>query len=115
MAEQLSLPEGDIIDRHDLIVQVDRPRRWPGPDGYFASFVGARGVDFNTEVQVVHVISPHRGGEIRGYVLIGDRLHLRLPCYTGHWDELDEAVARRTGASVVPYELGAGGMEVERG
>ncbi|MGE0444537.1 MAG: hypothetical protein AB7P99_04860 [Vicinamibacterales bacterium] len=44
---------------------------------------------------IVHVMSKPAGGEIRGYLLIDGRLHLRLPSYTGDWPEMDAAVAQR--------------------
>ncbi len=56
---------------------VDRPAKWDG--------IGA----------LVHVISRPARGEIRGYVLIAGRLHLRLPNYAGDWPELDAEVTRR--------------------
>lgn len=60
---------------------VDRPAKWDG--------IGS----------IVHVISRPAGGEIRGYVLIAGKLHLRLPNYAGDWPELDVAVARRVPAA----------------
>lgn len=65
---------------HPYLSFVDRPAKWDG--------VGA----------LVHVISRPAGGEIRGYVLIDGKLHLRLPNYAGNWPELDAAVARRINA-----------------
>lgn len=62
---------------HPHLSFVDRPAKWNG--------IGA----------LVHVISRPAHGEIRGYVLIDGRLHLRLPNYAGDWPALDAAVARR--------------------
>lgn len=56
---------------------VDPPKKWDG-----------RGA-------LVHVISKPAGGEIRGFILIDGRLHMRLPNYAGAWPELDAAVSRR--------------------
>lgn len=62
------------------------------------------------KVRVVHVLSKHAGGEIRGYVITDDGvLRLRLPCYTGAWPALDEAVRSRVGAASV--EVGAAGRD----
>lgn len=65
---------------HPYLSFVDRPAKWNGK--------GA----------LVHVISKPAGGEIRGYVLIDGRLHMRLPNYAGDWPELDAAVTRRLNA-----------------
>lgn len=54
-----------------------------------------RAIDHD-EARTVHVMSAPAGGEIRGYVLMPDgSLHLRLPCYSGEWPEMDAAVRSR--------------------
>lgn len=68
-----------------------------------AQFQGERQYPTGTRAAFVHVMSRHAGGEIRGYVLIDGKLHLRHPCYTGRWPEMDEAVEAAIGASVQPY------------
>jgi hypothetical protein len=96
----------DWLTEHSLSVDVEPPRR---ALYYTAGFVGQRDVSPDVEAQLVHVISPHRGGEIRGYVLIEHRLHLRTPCYSGEWPEMDMAVGDLLGALVVPYRADSGG------
>lgn len=49
---------------------------------------------------LVHVISKPAGGEIRGYVRIGNVIHLRLPNYAGEWPDLDAAVEKRLGVRI---------------
>lgn len=110
MSEQVSLNFGarprDFLTLNGLRLEVDPPRK----AGYYtAAFVGLRGSDRDAEAQLVHVISPAAGGEIRGYLLIEHKLHLRTPCYTGEWAEMDMAVGDQLGALVVPYRADAGG------
>lgn len=97
------MSDSDFLMRSDLQLQVDPPR----PYVWRASgaFVGDKKVKDGTPIQWVHVISPFVGGEIRGYVLVDGHLHLRGPCYGGTWDELDNAVAKRLAARLVPYEF----------
>lgn len=110
MGEQTSLSfasrPADWLTANGLIVQVGPPTK---ALYYTASFVGRCLVDKDAAGQLVHVISPHAGGEIRGYLLIEHRLHLRLPCYSGEWPEMDMAVGDHLGAVVVPYRADAGG------
>jgi len=54
-------------------------------------------------VAAVHVISVHRGGEIRGYWLVDGALELRYPTMVHRWFSLDNAVQRATGMLVVDY------------
>lgn len=107
MTEQLGLLS--FLECHRLTVQVDSPR----PAGTVGcGWLGGWRVRPDTLVQIVHIMSPHVGGEIRGYVLCRGRLHPRTPCYTGQWPELDQAVAEHVGATVVPYrELPGGFLE----
>lgn len=65
----------------------------------YLSFVGSP-PKWDGHGALVHVVSRPAGGEIRGYILIGNSLHLRLPSYAGDWPELDAAVARRLGKAV---------------
>jgi hypothetical protein len=67
-------------------------------------------------VRIVHVINTAVRGEVRGYVLVVEdaTLHLRTPCSTGEWTEIDDAIAKRLDASVVPYVVSAGGFVIER-
>lgn len=118
MAEQVSLsfavrPRG-FFTANGLRVEVD-PARKAGSIN--TAYVGERSVNQHSDAQLVHVISPAAGGEIRGYVLIEHRLHLRIPCYSGEWPEMDMAVGDLLGALVVPYRVTAGGSvsEVSRG
>ena len=111
MGERQQLPlllsrnavEQAIADGH-LSIVVD-PERRLGNYG----FVGDRNYGPEIPIRVVHVMSRPAGGEIRGYVLVDGELRLRIPCYTGHWPEMDAAVSRHIGASVAPYECSAGG------
>lgn len=80
--------------------------------GYGWNFAGCGGaaIDASAQVRVVHVISVHAHGEIRGYVLTtGDgALRQRGPCYIGPWPVLDAAVlARVAGAKHVALLNGA--------
>lgn len=80
--------------------------------GYGWNFAGCGGAAINAsaQVRVVHVISVHAHGEIRGYVLTtGDgALRQRGPCYIGPWPVLDAAVlARVAGAKHVALLNGA--------
>lgn len=61
------------------------------------------------EVQLVHVVSDHAGGEIRGYWLAHGALWLRMPCYSGPWAEMDVAVAAALGVEVRRYSILPGG------
>lgn len=107
-----------FLEENNLRVEVDAPI---DVLSIRTAYVGERAVLVNAlergehpKGMFVHVISPHVGGEIRGYVLIDARLHLRLPCYTGLWPELDSAVEKHLGATIAPYRrIGAGGMELE--
>lgn len=101
----------DAAARGVLRLEVDDERPLHRLNG--SAIVGGERVDADEPIRVVHVISTYAGGEVRGYVLARGRLHLRLPCYTGRWAEMDAWVAAQLGATVVPYELGpgAGGME----
>lgn len=68
--------------------------------GHGFAYVGRQIED--DEATTVHVMSKPAGGEIRGYMRMPDRsLRLRLPCYTGDWPEMDEAVRRRVDAAEV--------------
>jgi hypothetical protein len=72
---------------------IDRAAKWDG--------IGA----------IVHVISRPAGGEIRGYVLIAGKLHLRLPCYSGPCAEMDAAVARRVLGAAAAESFADGASE----
>lgn len=98
-----------MIESGQLRVEVDEGR----PAGYFnTAYVGERSALRDMPARLVHVINPAVGGEIRGYLLIAGKLHLRLPSYTGLWPAMDAAIAKRCdGAFVVPYAIDAGGME----
>jgi hypothetical protein len=110
MGEQTALPFGgrpaDWLAANDIRVEVDPPRKAGLID---SGFVGQRDINPHADACFVHVINPRAGGEIRGYVLIEHRLHLRLPCYSGEWPEMDMAVGDHLGALVVPYRAGADG------
>lgn len=87
-----------------VTVRIDNPRHIvphagpldvdPGPGG------NAFGYHFTTgrrpqlgDWRRVHVMSEHRGGEVRSYELeAGGTLLLAYPCYTGLWPELDAEV-----------------------
>lgn len=94
-----------------IYVEIDPPRPL---GGRAAAFVGDRVVDVHEPVRIVHVMSKPAGGEIRGYVLtVADgQLRLRLPCYTGRWDEMDaEVLARVPGArAVTAYDVDHAGV-----
>lgn len=67
------------------------------------------GVDH--EHRYASVISPHAGGEVRGYRLTADgRAWLGSPTYGGKWPDLDAAVARALEVEVVPYRISPGGI-----
>lgn len=111
MAErQRTLAFDGWLEQHGLHVEVDRPVPYDGRAG----FLGCRSTPLDTPTQRVHVMSWRRGGEIRSYVLVDTELRLMWPCYSGRWVEMDEAVARRLGATVPPYRVEAGGRVVER-
>ena len=55
---------------------------------------------------LVHVISRPAHGEIRGYVRIDGKLHVRYPARPEQWDELDAVVSARLGAEVVRAKEG---------
>lgn len=57
-------------------------------------------------------VCPPGQGEVRGYWLADERLWLSLPCYTGEWREVDEALVRHFGRCLQPYTVGAGGVVV---
>ena len=62
---------------------------------------------------LLHVMSKHRGGEIRGYErpLGSDKpWSVRPPHYEGHWPEVDQAVADLTGEAI----MGLDGAVVRR-
>lgn len=83
--------------RLSIIVDDETSLQW------HLGFVG-RPDKWDCRGAIVHIISKPAGGEIRGYVRIGNALHLRLPNYAGDWPELDAAVERRLGATVVAKE-----------
>lgn len=104
----------DVADlRSALRVEVDDEKPVHRALGNSA-FVGCAEIDPDEPVRVVHVISSAARGEVRGYVLVRGELRLRLPCYSGAWAEVDALVSAELGASVAPYEIGPGGMEVSR-
>jgi hypothetical protein len=76
-----------------LYVEIDEPRSI-SPHLAFVN----RPAKWDGRGSLVHVISRPAGGEIRGYVLIEGKLHMRLPNHAGDWPELDAAVARRVSA-----------------
>lgn len=56
---------------------------------------------YGEQLDLIHVISRHAGGEIRGYVsLEGGPWLLRHPNYTGDWPEMDRAVEATCGITV---------------
>ena len=80
-----------------LSLLIDRPTKEP-----MWRYNYAGGDQSQAEGRLVHVLSRPAGGEIRGYVLTSDGvLRLRMPCYSGRWPEMDEAVRVRVGASTV--------------
>ena len=80
-----------------LSLLIDGPTKEP-----MWRFNYAGGHGSQAEGRLVHVMSRPAGGEIRGYVLTSDGvLRLRMPCYSGRWPEMDEAVRVRVGASTV--------------
>ena len=80
-----------------LSLLIDGPTKEP-----MWRFNYAGGHGSQAEGRLVHVLSRPAGGEIRGYVLTSDGvLRLRMPCYSGRWPEMDEAVRVRVGASTV--------------
>jgi len=88
------------------------------PNGNFVgAYVGPLLSPNTRAIQVVHVMSPHVGGEVRGYMIVDGELRLRLPAYSGAWTEMDEAVSAHLGMPVRPYATQAesgGGWAVER-
>ena len=62
-----------------------------------------------TPVSVARVINPSHGEEARGYLFVEEdgerRAYLRGPCWTGHWVELDRALAAALICVVVPYNI----------
>ena len=94
---------------HGISIELDTEHREVMADGWHWHFAGVWSLA-GTKVRGVRVMSSHAGGQIRGYVL-DEHGGLRLagPCYTGHWQEMDEEVARVLGAQVVPYQVTAGG------
>jgi hypothetical protein len=54
---------------------------------------------------VIHVMSKPAGGEIRGYIWVGDAVYIRLPLRM-EWIELDQIVCNRLGLTVVIDESG---------
>lgn len=68
-----------------------------------SAFVGERSMKISDDMHAVkvHVISEYGGGEIRGYFMIGDALHLTLPAYPQQWTEIDAAARVAMGAATV--------------
>lgn len=106
-------PPASFLERHGLRVDVTEI-----PNGNFvAAYVGPPPKSLIRTIGVVHVMSPHAGGEIRGYMIVDGELRLRLPAYSGAWTEMDEAVSAHLGMPVRPYAMQAesgGGWAVER-
>ncbi len=52
------------------------------------------------DMETLHVISRHRGGEVRGFERgVGDATwHVRRPNYVGAWPDLDAAVGALVGS-----------------
>lgn len=99
----------DAFDAGRVYLVVDKPQ--PQHRG-LGSYIGDGTIADGTKIQFVHVISRPAHGEIRGYVLTPDgQLRLRLPCYSGEWAAMDEAVlARVEGANAIaPYVADATG------
>lgn len=94
-----------------VTVQLDRPHE-VNRGAHFAgiqAFLGRPG-QIPGKVRRVHVMSAHRFGEIRSYVLDdGKALRLAGPCYTGEWAEMDVEVARVLDATIYPYSVNDGG------
>lgn len=57
---------------------------------------------FFGEREILHVLSRHAGGEVRGYIRPrgGDIWEVRRPAHEGHWPEMDRAVADATGEPI---------------
>lgn len=58
---------------------------------------------FDGIVDLLHVMSTYRGGQIRGYLRRegASEWTLRQPAYEGDWPEMDQAVANLIGERVV--------------
>lgn len=89
-------------EEHGWYVLVDREPTTQGHGAQAACLYGER-------VRFVHVMSPHAGGEVRGYTLHGGVLWLRAPCYQGAWPEVDAIVGAMLGADVKPCRVSLGG------
>lgn len=101
--EQRPLPFGG----HGLYIELDPERVWTLAGG--SEWIVPQTMRPGSG-RLVHVISPHAFGEIRGYVLDEcGTLHLRHTGGTGEWTELDDAVCAALGATMEPYALTAGG------
>ncbi len=81
-------------------VEVDEPIPMHNRLG---AFIGDATIPVGTPIRIVHVMSTHSRGEIRGYVLIEGRLYLRIPCSVGAWAQMDVAVSAAVNAPIVPY------------
>lgn len=72
------------------------------PGAVYVLREGKHGDRFHREIETLHVISKHAGGEIRGYILPEGEASwlLRTPCSPMEWPEIDRAVANLIGAAV---------------
>lgn len=77
-----------------LYLLVDNPK--PSHRGF-----GPSRLKDGTPIGLVHVISKHRGGEIRGFWIVDGVLELRHPTSPRRWFSLDAAVSRVLGMTVV--------------
>lgn len=84
-------------DAGALYLEIDEPK--PANPPWF----GPSRAKLGTPVGQVHVISVHRGGEIRGYWIHEGALELRYPSTPHRWFSLDNAVQRALGMLVVDY------------
>lgn len=78
-----------------LVIDEERKAGWFGRGTTPSRF------DDDDMVRLVHAISRHAKGEVRGYFLRGDELHVRLPASPAEWPELDALVSEALGAMVV--------------